>query len=101
MDAARIDLPVRLRNGPEHDAALARTGNPYVLEVAVEGGGALLYHGARHSSDRSDPQTSAITERWKAFEAVVGSGHVIRQEWVLCALLGMDPAWDQPVPGGE
>jgi hypothetical protein len=28
--------------------------------------------------------------------AVVGSGHVIRQEWNLRAVFGMDPAWDQP-----
>lgn len=28
--------------------------------------------------------------------AVVGSGHVIRQEWNLRALFGMPPAWDQP-----
>jgi len=28
--------------------------------------------------------------------AVVGSGHVIRQEWNLRALLDQEPAWDQP-----
>ena len=27
--------------------------------------------------------------------AVVGSGHVIRQEWPLRAALGAGPAWDQ------
>lgn len=27
---------------------------------------------------------------------VVGSGHVIRQEWNLRAVFGMEPAWDQP-----
>ena len=29
--------------------------------------------------------------------AVVGSGHVIRQEWNLRALFSMAPAWDQPL----
>ena len=29
--------------------------------------------------------------------AVVGSGHVIRQEWNLRAALNQEPAWDQPV----
>jgi uridylate kinase len=28
--------------------------------------------------------------------AVVGSGHVIRQEWNLRETFGMNPAWDQP-----
>ena len=28
--------------------------------------------------------------------AVVGSGHVIRQEWNLRAVFEMEPAWDQP-----
>lgn len=29
--------------------------------------------------------------------AVVGSGHVIRQEWNLRAALNQEPAWDQPI----
>ncbi|MEN8377047.1 MAG: hypothetical protein ABFS34_16605, partial [Gemmatimonadota bacterium] len=29
--------------------------------------------------------------------AVVGSGHVIRQEWSLRVVFGLEPAWDQPV----
>jgi hypothetical protein len=34
--------------------------------------------------------------------AVVGSGHVIRQEWNLRAALGQEPAWDQPgLPDAE
>lgn len=69
--AARLPLPHRLRNGPEHDAALARTGNPYVLETVTADGGALLYYGARHSRDGDDPQVADIIERWDAFGPTV------------------------------
>ena len=33
--------------------------------------------------------------------AVVGSGHVIRQEWNLRHLFSLEPAWDQPLVGSE
>ncbi|MEM7053310.1 MAG: hypothetical protein AAF446_02065, partial [Pseudomonadota bacterium] len=32
--------------------------------------------------------------------AVVGSGHVIRQEWNLRAVFEQEPAWDQPALDG-
>jgi hypothetical protein len=69
--AARLPLPHRLRTGAEHDAALARTGNPYVLQAVTAEGGALLYYGARHSRDGDDPQIADIIERWGAFDPTV------------------------------
>ena len=71
-EAAGRPLGHRLRNGPEHDAALERTGNPYVLELAADDpGGVLLYYGARHSRDRDDPQVADIIEHWQAFGPTV------------------------------
>lgn len=61
-----IDLPHRLRSGPEHDAALRRVGNPYILDVE-DSSGALCYYGARHATDRSDPQIKDIEDRWAKF----------------------------------
>lgn len=69
--AAHFPLTHRLRNGAEHDAALSRTGNPYVLEAVTPQGGALLYYGARHSRDGGDPQIADIIERWEIFEPTV------------------------------
>ena len=37
-----------------------------------------------------------LVERGERVLAVVGSGHVIRQEWALRAALGAEPAGDQP-----
>ena len=61
--ASDFPLPHRLRTGSEHDAAWQRTGNPYVLEAQIADGGALLYYGARHSSDAADPQIADIRKR--------------------------------------
>lgn len=70
--AAAIDLPLRLRGPDEHDRALARTGNPYVLALEAPGGsGALLYYGAEHISDPSHPQTADIEARWRDFAPTV------------------------------
>jgi hypothetical protein len=40
-----------------------------------------------------------LVERGERVLAVVGSGHVIRQEWALRAALGAEPAEDQPRAG--
>ncbi len=37
-----------------------------------------------------------LAQRGERVFAVVGSGHVIRQEWNLRAVFGMERAWDQP-----
>jgi hypothetical protein len=37
-----------------------------------------------------------LVERGERVFAVVGSGHVIRQEWNLRAVFDQEPAWDQP-----
>lgn len=37
-EARDAALPIRLRNGPEHDAIRARFGEPYVLEYAGDEG---------------------------------------------------------------
>ncbi|HMB89318.1 MAG TPA: hypothetical protein VKP65_00635 [Rhodothermales bacterium] len=71
-EVAHIELPHRLRTSAEHDAARSRNeGNPYILRIDAEGGGALLYYGATHSSDPDHPQIADITSRWEAFEPTV------------------------------
>ncbi len=69
LDPVRVatPLPHRLRSPEEHDVALARVGNPYVLEIA-RGEGELAYYGARHSQDPADPQIADLRARWDAFE---------------------------------
>jgi len=42
-----------------------------------------------------------LARRGERVFAVVGSGHVIRQEWNLRALFDLEPAWDQPRSGAE
>ena len=37
-----------------------------------------------------------LVNRGERVFAVVGSGHVIRQEWNLRSALNQEPAWDQP-----
>lgn len=69
-ELSAVRLAHRFRNSAEHDAALARVGNPYVLEID-HGDGALLYYGARHTSDAHDPQFDDIQHRWKAFRPSV------------------------------
>ena len=39
-----------------------------------------------------------LVDRGQRVFAVVGSGHVIRQEWNLREVFGLEPAWDQPNP---
>lgn len=67
-----IELPHRLRDGPEHDAARERNGgNPYVLEIQPAGPGAILYYGASHTTDPDHPQIADIESRWEAFRPTV------------------------------
>lgn len=69
---AHIELPHRLRNGAEHDAARSRNGgNPYLLSIDTENAGALLYYGASHTRDPAHPQIADITSRWAAFKPTV------------------------------
>ncbi len=71
-EVAHIELPLRFRDSPEHDAALTRNGgNPYILEVDSEGSGALLYYGASHATDPKDPQIADISARWTALQPTV------------------------------
>lgn len=99
-ELASIELPHRLRNGPEHDAALKRTGNPYVLEITkdVTGTGALLYYGARHADDPDDPQIADIRKRWDAFKPTValceGRSRGYFVGWPMTTWGGLpEPAW--------
>ncbi len=69
---AHIELPHSLRNNEEHDAAWRRNGgNPYVLSIEPEEGGALLYYGASHESDPDHPQIADIQSRWREFRPTV------------------------------
>lgn len=67
-----IELPHRLRNGAEHEAALSRNGgNPYVLRINTEDSGALLYYGASHTRDPAHPQIADIRSRWDEYKPTV------------------------------
>lgn len=69
---AHIELPHRLRNSAEHDAARTRNGgNPYILSIDTEGKGALLYYGASHTRDPAHPQIADIMSRWEVFKPTV------------------------------
>jgi hypothetical protein len=69
---AHIELPYRLRNGPEHDAARSRNdGNPYILRIDTEDAGSLLYYGASHTRNPEHPQIADITSRWNMFKPTV------------------------------
>lgn len=71
-EAAHIELPYRLRNSTEHDAALNRSGgNPYILHSDTGDAGALIYYGASHTNDPNHPQIADITSRWDAFHPTV------------------------------
>jgi hypothetical protein len=63
-------LPVRFRDGAEHDLVRAANPGPYVLELA-RGNGALLYYGAHHDDDPASPQLADIRARWAAFRPTV------------------------------
>jgi hypothetical protein len=67
---AHIELSHPLRTSEQHDAARARTGTPYILEITTSEG-ALLYYGASHSSDPKNPQIADITQRWNEFHPTV------------------------------
>lgn len=71
-EVAHIELPYRLRNSSEHDAALGHNGgNPYILQIDTGNGGALLYYGASHTNDPKHPQIADISSRWDAFHPTV------------------------------
>lgn len=62
-----IALPHRLRTAAEHDAIMGPIWpKPYVLELPR-----LVFYGAHHTSDRSDPQFVDIERRWSALEPTV------------------------------
>lgn len=69
-ESRATSLPHRFRDSAEHDRVRAENGEPYVLELE-SGAGALLYFGARHSEDASDPQLADIRGRWEAFRPTV------------------------------
>ncbi len=62
-----LELPHRLRNGAEHDAARQRNGgNPYILSIE-HAEGSLVYYGASHTREPDHPQLEDIETRWNAF----------------------------------
>lgn len=46
------------------------TRDPYVLEISA-GKGSLLYYGAYHTSNATNPQFADMEERWKSFEPTI------------------------------
>ena len=67
-----INLPIRFRNGVEHDTARQRNGgNPYILEIQSADRGAMLYYGASHTRDSNHPQIADIETRWHNFKPTV------------------------------
>jgi len=69
-EARAEPLPMRFRDGAEHDAVRAAHPEPYVLELA-QGNGALLYYGAHHDDDPASAQQLDIRGRWAAFRPTV------------------------------
>lgn len=65
-----IELPFRLRNSAEHDAARASRGEPYLLEIQTERA-ALVYYGASHDDARDRSQVADITQRWANFNPTI------------------------------
>ena len=55
-----LALEGRLRTWEEHDEIVKTHGHPYVLKA-----GSLVFFGARHTSDRDDPQLAAIEKAWQ------------------------------------
>jgi len=69
-EARAEPLPMRFRDGAEHDAVRAANPEAYVLELA-QGNGALLYYGAHHDDDPASAQQRDIRARWEAFRPTV------------------------------
>lgn len=65
-----MTLPLRMRTPDEHDAVRAMNREPYVLELQNRNG-AVVFYGARHTSDPKDPQQLDIERRWNAFNPTV------------------------------
>lgn len=62
--------PIVLRSWPEHDAIYQSGKFPYVLDIDC-GKGKLLYFGARHTSEATDPQLAELERRWAEFQPTV------------------------------
>lgn len=61
---------VALRSWPEHDSIYQATKFPYVLRME-RGPAKLLYIGAHHTSDATDPQLAEIERLWVEFKPTV------------------------------
>src|SRR5687768_7960145 len=61
---------VSLRSWPEHDSIYQATRFPYVLRME-RGPAKLLYVGAQHTSDATDPQLAEIERLWAEFKPTV------------------------------
>lgn len=61
---------VALRSWPEHDSIYQATKFPYVLGME-RGPAKLLYIGAHHTSDATDPQLAEIERLWAEFKPTV------------------------------
>ncbi|MEQ9616978.1 MAG: hypothetical protein RLN60_02965 [Phycisphaerales bacterium] len=58
------------RSWPEHDAIYLLGQFPYIVEHETDRG-AVLYFGAKHSSDPADPQFERMREAWDRFAPTV------------------------------
>ncbi len=74
---------------PDEDDWRIQQGEPgYLAEISVSSRRIRGEHMARILID--------LVTRGERVFAVVGSGHVIRQEWNLRTTFQQEPAWDQP-----
>jgi hypothetical protein len=68
-------LPVRFRDGAEHDRVRAAHPEPYVLALndarPEARGGSLIYYGAHHDDAFDSPQLADIRARWAEFRPTV------------------------------
>jgi hypothetical protein len=74
---------------PEQEGWRTLSGEPgYLYQISLESRRVRGRHMTRILID--------MVQKGERVFAVVGSGHVIRQEWNLRETFGMNPAWDQP-----
>jgi hypothetical protein len=79
-------LPGRLRTWDEHDRIVRDHGNPYVLRLSN-----LIFFGARHTSDRSDPQLAQIEGLWRQFHPTVALYEGRQQRYYVGPLFRFGP----------
>ena len=61
----------QLMDGAEYNGVIDTHARPFVVEMSLDAGGAVLVFGAEHTKDPNDPQITEILKRWENFEPTV------------------------------